>query len=253
MLSILIILFAAYGSAALVGLVVLLSRTRFNTKEIRHLIIRKSFLRLLQSIIFVFIFLVIIFIALSKYFPEFGNADWIKKDNGTPLLVLLTGILATIGWVFSIHAQERNLAKEHAYRMIENSMHDPVLAEHKRNIFMRYPPNKNVPPEDVDELMKAQSDVFEYKNGKYAIFYSIVQVLNVYETMAIGIRSDKIDEYIVKDYIGSIIKNACTKKFRTIIAYVRRPNENFERPTSYRDLVWLVKRWFDIDLDDLPN
>lgn len=250
MLSILIILLAAYGSAAVVGVAIVISRTKLNIKEIKQLFLRKSFGRLIQSIIFVLIFLVILFVCLSFYFPEFGNKEWINQDNGTPLLILVTGILATIGWIFSIHAQERNLAKEQAHRMIANSIHDPVIAAHKQNIFTQFPPNINVSSNDIPLLIEEQSQPANYKYGKYPIYYSIIQVLNVYEAMAIGIKSDKIDEYIVKDYIGAIIKISCTKKFKSVIIHVRKPGEDSIRPKSYDTLVWLLDRWFDIDLDD---
>lgn len=249
MQSVFYILIAAYASAALIGFGIILSRTKFHVREIWRFLQRESTKRLFQTIFAVFIFLILVFLFLTRAFPSIDEQDW-AANNPSALVILLSGVLATIGWIFSIHAQERNLAKEHAYRLVERSTTDPVINEHKRNVMTAYPQGVRVNLEDLKVLKSELQDGGRYKKGKAPVLYSIYQILNVYENMAKGIRKDKLDEFIIKDFVGSILKASVTQKFREVILDHRKPDIDGIRPKSYEDIVWLIKRWHNIDLDD---
>ena len=80
------------------------------------------------------------------------------------------------------------------------------------------------------------------------VAYSIIQVLNFYEFIAGNVRHERLDEAIAYDSFRSLTLNM-VKKFKPFIRLSRKAGEDGSRPRTFRELVWLSKRWHGVDLD----
>lgn len=178
------------------------------------------------------IMLVSIFIAI--------NIDTLPNNTGA-YAVIYAAALGTLGWIFTLYETRSNQRRDFTLRFIKSINESAVIDTHKLNVSQRFPYSVNVNEADVDAMFHELKSPGSYSSDKTPILYSIVQILNHYEFIAIQLRANRIDEQATKEWYKNLIV-AGVKKFAPVIRRFRNP-QNDQHVDAYPALMWLYKRW----------
>lgn len=141
------------------------------------------------------------------------------------IAILLTGGLATIGWVYTNRRARLLLRKQHTFNALltTGTNSEFRMAWESVHPFMR----ATLPD------LSAQENADLLKNVRY--------LLNHYEFLAAGIRNGDLDERLLRDSErGSIVA-----LFKVCEAHIFGLRDRRERLTIYEHLEWLSIRWSD--------
>jgi hypothetical protein len=123
---------------------------------------------------------------------------------------------------------------------------DPVMTGHRNRILATFPPYTHVSKEEAIRLLKSYKERWE--DGTPTVAYSLVEILNYFEFLALSIRREQLDEEIAYDAFKSFVKNM-SRKTQEFIQLTREPDDAGRQSTIYEHFVWLVKRWHNIEID----
>ena len=252
MSSVLVIVAAIFAVALLALSIGILTTVRFKDSNLKRYIIKRSTWRLLISVICLLAVILIAFWIANIIAPGATNAilpEGGQGGNPAALILLISATLASIGWIFSTYVQERNLAKDLAFRFVNQIFHDPTMERHKINISRKYPVGVNVQAGELVELEAEFKNGALYNGTQIPIYYSIVYILNTYEQIATGVLNDKLDEEVMREHVGKLMQRAIAVKFRAVIQKLRSPGPTGNRPETFNAISELMKRWYNIDLD----
>ena len=177
-------------------------------------------------------------------------------DASVPPVLLVAPWLATFGWALTIYMTRGNERRKMTIDLLLRHQMDRSIEEHRYRIHRIYPPF--APLDKANAAAEANRLYEQYRSWQrhpkqtdddgIPVVYSIIQVLNFYEFIAVSVRKERIDEGIAFDTFRSLTKNMA-EKFQPFIKRSRQPGDDGNRPKTYGDLVWLTKRWHQIDLD----
>jgi len=192
---------------------------------------------------------------LIGYFLAFAN----EAKANSAAAILLSAILATMGWWLSNTVTMRNaraagdaaasnLRKQHTLNVLFQFRHSETFGRHQANILQRFPFGTAISAEEIPDL------IAERKNWKYfedasAPHYrmspieSVAHVANFYEAIAAGIKNKDLDELLVKDTLKSIMLGFYDKT-HAFILHTQRPDSNGKPTTSsYEHYTALAEKW----------
>jgi hypothetical protein len=129
---------------------------------------------------------------------------------------------------------------------------DRCIEDHKNRILGIYKPFSKLDEGQAaalhDQYRGWQKHPDQMAVDQIPVAYSVIQILNQYEFLAVNIRRERLDESIAYETARSLTLNMVAK-FEPFIRRLRKPGEDGNRPTTYCHLVWLSKRWHAVDLD----
>lgn len=173
-------------------------------------------------------------------------------DGRTPASVVLAPWLATLGWSTTVYMTRSNDRRKHTIDLILRHQMDRTIEDHRYRVLAAYPPFTKI--DEATALILHQ----EYRGWTLRakgsgtdvvpVGYSVIQVLNFYEFIAVNVRRERLDERTAFDSFRALTKNM-VDKLQHFIRLSRKAGDDGNRPTTFQDLVWLTKRWHDIDLD----
>ncbi len=140
-----------------------------------------------------------------------------------PIAILITGGLATAGWIHASRRQRGLSRKQHTFdALLTTSLdHTYQRAYGRVSSAMRHGPC----PDDLGKQPK--------------LFHDLAMLLNFYEFMAAGLRNGDIDERLLRDSEGGFI----LALYRWAEAYVFGTRSRRERAAIYEHYEWLYDRW----------
>jgi hypothetical protein len=186
----------------------------------------------------------------------FGTVAWNLSRTDANRGVLLASFLATLGWLITIHATRANERRKATIDLVLRHHMDRSIEDHKYRILRAFPPYSAMDGAGAADVMrKYRSWSGDAAAGgaeaKPPVGFSIIQVLNFYEFIAVGVRKGRLDEGIAFDSFAALSRNMLVK-FAPFIALCRPRDAGSPPSRIYRDLAWLAKRWHRLDLDAEP-
>lgn len=167
--------------------------------------------------------------------------------------ILLASLLATLGWLITVFATRSNERRKATIDLVLRHQMDRSIEDHKYRILRQFPPFRPMDEGDAkttfdNYLSWTHGEVGPSKDTPPPVGYSIVQVLNFYEFIAVGVRRGRLDEGVAYDSFAALSKKMAEKFFPFLL--LCRPRQVGGKPSdTFRDLVWLTRRWHNIDLD----
>jgi hypothetical protein len=198
-----------------------------------------------------FFALLLLVLALAAW----RSLEWLKVSNSgvpVPPALVLAPWLATAGWALTVYMTRGNERRKTTIDLLLRQQMDRCIEDHKNRILDVYKPFTSLDSGDGAELLRQyrawEKHPSQRDDDTIPVAYSVIQILNQYEFLAVNIRRERLDEGIAYETARSLTKNMVAK-FATFIKLVRAPGEDGHRPTTYCHLVWLTKRWHEVDLD----
>lgn len=184
-----------------------------------------------------------------------SSLAWLKThqtSSAIPPAFVLAPWLATAGWALTVYMTRGNERRKVTIDLLLRQQMDRCIEDHKNRILGVYKPFTSLDEAQALELHRQYKD-WEKHSGQspsdtIPVAYSVIQILNQYEFLAVNIRRERLDEGIAYETARSLTKNMLAK-FEPFIRLLRKPGEDGHRPATYCHLVWLSKRWHDVDLD----
>jgi Domain of unknown function (DUF4760) len=184
-----------------------------------------------------------------------GAVAWNLSRSDANRGVLLASLLATIGWLITVHATRANERRKATIDLVLRHHMDRSIEDHKYRILRAFPPYSVI---DAGQAAKVMADYRAWAgeagaDGATSVpdGFAIIQVLNFYEFIAVGVRHGRLDEGAAYDSFAALSRNMLIK-FGNFIALCRPKGSNGAPSRTYADLVWLAKRWHKLDMDVSP-
>jgi hypothetical protein len=160
--------------------------------------------------------------------------------------VLFAAVLAAIGWLYSTFHAIRNSISAQTSSTLDLHKTNASIESNRQRVLAVYPEGTRVGKDEVLPLQEGTHEI----NGKPVdplVYYSIIQILNFFEQVAVGIRHDRLDEIAIETYLAPIMYRSIGK-FYHVISYHRR---TLNQKKAYDHLHWLMRHWYGIDLDTM--
>jgi len=157
------------------------------------------------------------------------------------------GILfATLGWIITVKNNIRLSRRQHTMNVLVQHSFSNESRKHISVLLAVFPGSKNLlTKKDVQSLFDASEEdgMGNYYIGSKdtptlkAVYTSVLEQLNYYEFLAVGIKSGDLDVIVMKDFYRGILCNYCDKTYR----FIKQWNE--ENPKVFENLIELYKAW----------
>lgn len=204
--------------------------------------------------------LVASFMAMVTW-PLWATAIPGGPDNRlTTISVFLTPIVTAVGVIVALATWHRThkltiarSRKQHTIKILfETRLSDEFRLLHESR-ETHHPPFRDVTYEDWerlrDDIARAGPNDRHLHQRKESLT-SLLELLNYYEFLAIGIRMEDLDEEMLRGTVRSMMCNL-VDDCRDLIAGLR-----VHSPTAFDNLCWLYDRWRDperVDIYGKPN
>lgn len=180
------------------------------------------------------------------------SVPWSAGKFSLPPALVLAPWLATLGWSITVYMSRGNERRKITIDLLLRQQMDRSIEDHKNRILGIYKPFTNLTEAEAADLHSNYRSWSKHSGQSepdtVPVAYSVIQMLNHYEFLAVNIRRERLDEGIAYETARSLTKNMVAK-FEPFIRLLRKPGEDGNRPATYCHLVWLTKRWHGIDLD----
>jgi Domain of unknown function (DUF4760) len=184
-----------------------------------------------------------------------GAVAWNLSRSDANRGVLLASLLATVGWLITVHATRANERRKATIDLVLRHHMDRSIEDHKYRILRAFPPYSVIDAEQAAKVMADYrawaGDAGDGGTSKPPVGFAIIQVLNFYEFIAVGVRRGRLDEGVAFDSFAALSRNMLIK-FGNFIALCRPAASDGKASRTYSDLVWLAKRWHKLNLNSDP-
>jgi hypothetical protein len=179
-----------------------------------------------------------------------GAAAYILYRPSNPMVVsaIFVGGLATSGWLFTNYRTRQNQIEKNTYDLILLYTKDKFYVDHRATVWRHFAPYAEMTDEQAQNLVKSYYDQSAYKDkeGENAGF-SLVQIINFYEYLSIGIRRGVLSEDLCKAHFKTTLNNFHNKKAsKFVLAIIERDNNSrsdSSKSTIFSQYRWLIQRW----------
>lgn len=192
---------------------------------------------------------------LALVVAAYLSLQWLNPPEGEsnlPPALILAPWLATLGWALTVYMTRSNERRKATMDILLRQQMDRSIEDHKNRILRVYKPFSRLDEAEAEALHKQYkawaNHPAQLEGDSVPVSYSVIQILNHYEFLAVNIRRERLDEGIAYESARSLTKNMVAK-FEPFIRLLRKPGEDGHRPATYCHLVWLSRRWHDVDLD----
>ena len=141
----------------------------------------------------------------------------------TGLAILISAVLATVGWLYSGHLNRVMERKQHTYRIVIRQKDDEEFAE-ALPVVRALIRKDNIPDSQDDEARADDIRRIDY-------------LLNHYEFLCAAICAGDVDEKLVRACDETRIK----RLHETMTGYISRARET--QPTAFEHLEFIAGRW----------
>jgi Domain of unknown function (DUF4760) len=160
---------------------------------------------------------------------------------------IFVGGLATSGWLFTNHMSRKNQIEKNTYDLILTYTKDKFYVDHRTAVWKRFAPYADISNEEISKLVEQyySQPAYSESEGENAAF-SLVQIINFYEYLAIGIKRGVLSENLCKAFFMTTFKNFHSNKSGAFIAaLIARDNKRADSSKSvlYSNYIWLYGRW----------
>ena len=201
---------------------------------------RKFRSNVILSFIVLFIFLVILNM-LAGYYFSLDKTQIIALITAS--ITLLAAGMAAIAIIYQLKANNewdlRNTALVEVYKREAFSKALKTLEKHIHYTNLREPISEEEIHKWLCEDENCTGEFLTLTNNGLKIRKSIMVILNYYEYLAIGIKSNIFDEEVVKEMIQGSLINAYT----VFSIYIEHQRKRHERTKAFIELEILAKKW----------
>lgn len=190
---------------------------------------------------------------LVVIFAIFLLIAWNLNAQAANRAVLFASLLGTAGWLITVHATRANERRKVTIDLVLRHQMDRAFEDHKHRVLRRFPPFTMVDTaaaEILDQEYRAWQlgTATDASDQRPPVGYSIVQILNFYEFIAVSVRRARLDEGVAFDSFAAISRNM-VRKFGAVIRLFRTAGTPGYGSNNFCHLAWLMKRWHGIDID----
>ncbi|KCV81735.1 hypothetical protein ATO10_10330 [Actibacterium atlanticum] len=200
----------------------------------KYLILRKIFRMKTKPQEFSAFTAIGVLIAISPFVKiTFGPAEIDNEQT-----IALIGIFVAI--VTFLITQSRSAQQSKRQHTIETMLALRNTEEFRRDLKLRarhFAPGEAIDPEKLEFYSEQSSSPHENKRAQHDSAMATYSLLNHWETVAILVREDALDEAILKASMRSICTNFLYDCRKVIVKMNRKD------PRMYEGLVWLFNRW----------
>lgn len=153
-------------------------------------------------------------------------------------VVIVSGLAAVTGWIFTAMVTMRNLTKQHTITTLLQSRLSVTYMENVKAVNASFTHHGKIIPLTQAEIESPPPGV-----NLVALTY----ILNYLEFVALGIRHGDLHEGVMKSSLRGILCDTVSVA-EQLIETRRRINQHGRRPSVYEHLMWLDARWRDSGL-----
>ena len=121
--------------------------------------------------------------------------------------VVGSAYLASIGWLYTNHNNVKNQRKAHTMSVLIQLRNSTEYQKHRLNVFSKFPVGTPVKEEDLGQLKKDQADKASYGENKTSVMDSMAFVLNYFEFISIGVKTEDLDGTMIELSLRGIFVN----------------------------------------------
>lgn len=159
---------------------------------------------------------------------------------------LFAGGLATAGWLFTNFRTRENQIEKNTYDLILTYQKDAYYVAHRKTVLQRFAPYASIDSAQASALVDKYYDQAAY-GGETSEAYSLVQIINFYEYLAIGIRRGMLSNSLCSAYFRTTLSSFHSKKATAFVSEVIKRDNDSRKDASksamFSNYLWLIKHW----------
>lgn len=160
-------------------------------------------------------------------------------NGATPSVIMISGILATMGWLITQRNARNAAKKQHTMTLLMNFTTSDFIRFHGTNVARLYPYATPLPTGDLHRL-RMEREAWRPTSGDskedMPTLTSVVHLLNFYEFIAIGVIRGDLDEAMTKELLRSVVCSICIK----YAAYIREQQRTAAGPARTKAFIGLT-------------
>ncbi len=160
---------------------------------------------------------------------------------------IFVGGLATCGWLFTNYRTRIAQIEKNSFDLILTYTKDKFYVDHRACVLKTFAPYARIDTDRAKELVAKYYAQESYKDPDTNASFSLVQIINFYEYLAIGIKSGILSEEICKIHFKTTLaKFHEIKSGRFVEAIIERDNvgrSDSSKSSTFSNYLWLVERW----------
>jgi hypothetical protein len=161
-------------------------------------------------------------------------------------VAIFVGGLATSGWLYTNYRSRKNQIEKNTYDLISVYTKDSFYVGHRAIVWKQFAPYTEISADHIGELVDKYYKQEFYRNSENPGF-SLVQIINFYEYLAIGIQSNILSERLCEDYWKTTFRNFHRNKASSFVDLIRsRDNKtrtDGTKTSTFSNYCWLARRW----------
>ncbi|QIG92145.1 MULTISPECIES: DUF4760 domain-containing protein [unclassified Bradyrhizobium] len=156
-------------------------------------------------------------------------------NSESGIAVVVSAYLASIGWLYTNHNNIKNQRKAHTMSVLIQLRNSAEYQKHRLNIFSKFPLGTPVKDGDLEQLKKEHANQASFSNGATSTMDSMVYVLNYFEFISIGVKTEDLDGAMIELSLRGIFVNW----YNHLLPVIRdAPNRGSPRThINFRELV----------------
>jgi hypothetical protein len=156
-----------------------------------------------------------------------------KSESG--IAIVVSAYLASIGWLYTNHNNIKNQRKSHTMSVLIQLRNSAEYQKHRINVFSKFPMGAAVKETDLAALKRERGDPASYGSDKNATLDSMIYILNYFEFISIGVKTEDLDGTMIELSLRGIFVNWYNHLLPVIID---APNRGSSKTyIEYRNLV----------------
>jgi len=164
------------------------------------------------------------------------------RENTASILILIVGLLATAGWMYTNYISIKNASTNHTMNVLMQMRNSTELNKHRANIVSLIPVNYKLDDSHL-KIIKTEKICGKY-NPEISLDESIRYVLNYYEFICAGVNLNHLNERLIRNTMRSIFVNF-QDMVEVFIHDARKDDFGRENPRIFQHFIEVVARFRD--------
>jgi hypothetical protein len=127
--------------------------------------------------------------------------------NESGVAVVGSAYLASIGWLYTNHNNIKNQRKAHTMSVLIQLRNSAEYQKHRMNVFSKFPLGTPVKDSDLAQIKKDHANQASFGNDKTSAMDSMIYVLNYFEFISIGVKTEDLDGTMIELSLRGIFVN----------------------------------------------
>jgi hypothetical protein len=128
-----------------------------------------------------------------------------KSESG--IAIVVSAYLASVGWLYTNHNNIKNQRKSHTMSVLIQLRNSAEYQKHRVNVFSQFPMGTAVKDSDLVKLQEDRANPASYGADKTPIMDSMIYILNYFEFISIGVKTEDLDGTMIELSLRAIFVN----------------------------------------------